>query len=107
MASVPPDISKPRGTGLRRAVYDAEHTSRLPGKLVRREGDNAVNDLDIDRLYDYLGIAYDFFKQVFNRNSFDNRGSEIVAIAHFQKSFNNAFWDGTRMVFGDGDGRIF
>jgi Zn-dependent metalloprotease len=41
------------------------------------------------------------------RNSYDNLGSDIILNVHFGTSYNNAFWDGDELTFGDGDGTIF
>ena len=42
-----------------------------------------------------------------NRNSIDDRGMRLDGYVHFDTSYNNAFWDGQQMVFGDGDGVLF
>ena len=31
----------------------------------------------------------------------------MVATVHYEKDYDNAFWDGTQLVFGDGDGTVF
>jgi Zn-dependent metalloprotease len=31
----------------------------------------------------------------------------LVHTVHHRRNYNNAFWDGTQMVYGDGDGQIF
>ena len=43
------------------------------------------------------------------RNSYDNRGSEVVSVVHIGKKFDNAFWssDMKMMAYGDGDGVEF
>jgi Zn-dependent metalloprotease len=30
-----------------------------------------------------------------------------VATVHYERNYDNAFWDGRQLVFGDGDGRVF
>ena len=30
-----------------------------------------------------------------------------MATVHYEQDYDNAFWDGTQLVFGDGDGRVF
>jgi Zn-dependent metalloprotease len=47
------------------------------------------------------------FSDVFGRRSYDDRGAEVVATVHYEKDYDNAFWDGTQLVFGDGDGTVF
>ncbi len=51
--------------------------------------------------------VYDFYLTKFNRNSFDNQGSLIRNYVHLGIKYNNAFWNGTAMSYGDGDGQIF
>jgi bacillolysin len=53
------------------------------------------------------GKVIDFYKNLFNRNSLDDNGMSINSYTHYGKNFNNAFWDGYEMVYGDGDGRNF
>ncbi len=86
-----------------RMVYDAKNGSTLPGTLVRQEGDPPVADVAVNEAYDYAGATYDLYKQVFNRNSIDNNGLRLDSTVHYQKSYDNAFWNGSQMVYGDGD----
>ncbi len=90
-----------------RLIYDARYQQNLPGKLVREEGDAATGDIAADEAYDGLGATFDFFWEIFERNSLDDEGMALPATVHFGRDYNNAFWDGQRMVFGDGDGFIF
>ncbi|CAN7636867.1 MULTISPECIES: M4 family metallopeptidase [Duganella] len=91
----------------RRTVYDARHKSTLPGKLVRGEGAAAVADVAVNQAYDGAGATYDFYREVLKRNSIDNKGLRIDSTVHYQNKFNNAFWNGQQMVYGDGDGKLF
>ncbi len=93
--------------GGRRTVYDAQHGMSLPGRPVRREGDPATADVSVNEAYDALGATAHYFKKVHARNSIDGRGLPLDATVHYRRSFNNAFWNGRQMVFGDGDGEIF
>jgi Zn-dependent metalloprotease len=93
--------------GLRRTIYDAGHKQRLPGKLVRGEGGQPLADRDVNNAYDGLGETFKFYKEAFGRNSIDNNGMRLDASVHYGVAFNNAFWNGRQMVFGDGDGVIF
>jgi Zn-dependent metalloprotease len=93
----------------RRSIYDCNHTGSNPptGTLVRSEGDGASSDKAVNEAYDGLGATYDLYKEVFNRNSIDDRGLELKAYVHFDQDYDNAFWDGQEMVFGDGDNVLF
>ena len=95
--------------GARRTVYDAQHGSQgdLPGTKVRTEGDPPVADAAVNQAYDGSGTTFDFYQQVFNRNSVDDQGLELVSSVHFETDYDNAFWDGAQMVYGDADGQMF
>jgi len=94
-------------TGKVRSICDAKGRTRLPGATVRGEGDPPGGDPAVNEAYDGLGATYDLYWDVYARNSIDGRGMALVASVHFGADFNNAFWNGTQMVFGDGDGVIF
>jgi thermolysin len=55
----------------------------------------------------YAGLTYDYYKNTFNRNSYDNKGAALNSTVHYGRSYNNAFWNGAQMVYGDGDGTTF
>lgn len=86
-----------------RDIYDAQNGTQLPGKQVRKEGQPSNHDVAVDEAYDYLGVTYDFFWQAYRRNSLDNQGLPLVGSVHYGKEYQNAFWNGQQMVFGDGE----
>jgi vibriolysin len=94
-------------SALNRADYSANHGSTLPGSLVRGEGAPATGDLAADDAYDYVGATYNYYKTLFNRDSYDNAGAQLVSTVHFQQNYDNAYWNGSQMVYGDGDGTTF
>jgi Zn-dependent metalloprotease len=106
-----PGVAATRPQGKTRKVYDAQNlgASRLPGKLVRSENGPAPRPVDpaVDEAYDHSGITYDFYDEVFARNSLDGRGMALVSSVHVGKNLNNAFWTGAQMAYGDGDGKLF
>ncbi|MEU6863009.1 M4 family metallopeptidase [Streptomyces sp. NPDC046876] len=91
----------------RRTVYDAQHRTRLPGRKVRAEGQDPVKDATVNRAYAGLGATYELFLKAFGRRSIDGAGLALDASVHYGQDYNNAFWDGSQMVFGDGDGDLF
>jgi Zn-dependent metalloprotease len=91
-----------------RTIYDAKNSDDLMGAVVARdEGGQATGDAAIDEAYDGLGATYEFFWEIFDRNSIDDEGFRLDGVVHFGDRYDNAFWDGRRMVFGDGDGDLF
>src|SRR5919206_292413 len=76
-------------------------------ELLRSEGSPAGNDAAVNEAYDGLGDTYDFYWEVLDRNSIDDEGMPLNATVHYGQNYDNAFWNGERMVFGDGDGDLF
>jgi Zn-dependent metalloprotease len=96
--------------GKHRTIYDAGHGTQLPpapGQQVRDEGDPQVADSAVNDVYNGFGATYDLYKQVFNRDSIDDRGMTMVGVVHYSQDYDNAFWDSAEMAFGDGDNVIF
>ena len=91
----------------RRTIYTAAGSQKLPGKVVRKEGASASGDAAVDEAYDGLGATFAFYLEACQRNSIDDAGLPLDATVHFGKKYDNAFWDGSQMVFGDGDGKLF
>jgi Zn-dependent metalloprotease len=91
-------------TALNRAVYSGNNTTSLPGTLRRAEGAVATGDAHIDMNYDHLKTTYDCYKVNFNRDSYNNAGAQLKSTVHHSTNYVNAFWNGTQMVYGDGDG---
>jgi Zn-dependent metalloprotease len=98
-----------------RLVYDAQQTDQLPGSLVRSEGQGKVADPSVNEAYDGAGDTYDFYDQVFQRNSLDDKGMTLISTVHVAEvgptgkfvPMDNAFWNGEQMAYGDGDGITF
>ncbi len=102
-------IPSPHGAKYR-LIYDMKNSSSiysLPGRLVRSEGDAGTSDEAVNEAYDFSGYTYDFYKEVFGRNSLDNRGMTLISSVHMGVGYNNAYWNGEQMAYGDGDGRAF
>lgn len=107
-AALTPSHAAPPATGTsHREVYDSQHGTTQRLELVRAEGEPETDDVDVTDAYDHAGIVRSFFADVLNRNSIDNSGLDLVLNVHFGEKYNNAFWDGDEMTFGDGDGVIF
>ncbi|HLW55437.1 MAG TPA: M4 family metallopeptidase [Candidatus Angelobacter sp.] len=90
-----------------RTIFDTQNGTNLPGVQVRDEGDPPVGDQAVNQAYDYSGDTYDFYQQVFNRNSVDDHGLVLKSTVHYDQGYDNAFWNGQQMIYGDGDGELF
>ena len=90
-------------------TYTAGENLSLPGVLVTspqldRWDESAPNGAGaaVDAHY-YAGAVYDFFKTTFNRDSIDGKGAPILSTVHFGLRYDNAFWEGRQMAYGDGN----
>ncbi|MFI9149577.1 M4 family metallopeptidase [Streptomyces sp. NPDC053367] len=104
-AAAPPAGAEPGRP--HRTIYDARHRTALPGRKVRAEGEEPGRDATVNRAYAGLGATYELFLGAFGRDSIDGSGLPLNATVHYEEDYNNAFWNGEQMVFGDGDGEIF
>ncbi|MGH7617936.1 MAG: M4 family metallopeptidase [Gemmatimonadaceae bacterium] len=95
----------PAAGGLQRSIYTAADSSTTAARLVRCEGGPSTNDHSVNEVYDAVGATYDLFRTVFQRDSLDGKGLRLDAVVHFGQRFNNAFWNGSRLIVGDGDGK--
>ncbi|MDR4326373.1 M4 family metallopeptidase [Bacillus pseudomycoides] len=90
-------------------TYDAKNRSTLPGTLWTDTDNvfNASRDAAAVDAHYYAGVTYDYYKNTFNRNSVNDAGAPLKSTVHYGSNYNNAFWDGSQMVYGDGDGYTF
>jgi Zn-dependent metalloprotease len=61
-------------------------------------------DANLLTTHNAVGTTLAYFKAKFGRNSFDGAGARVNSYGHYSRSYVNAFWDGSRLTFGDGDG---
>ncbi|HEY9291926.1 MAG TPA: protealysin inhibitor emfourin [Microlunatus sp.] len=97
----------PAGTDAQRTVYTADNTETLPGTPVRKDDDPESGDQAVDEAWTSSAQIWDLFADVFQRESVDGDGTPILITVHYGEKYDNAFWDGKQLVFGDGDGEIF
>ncbi|WP_101523587.1 protealysin inhibitor emfourin [Nocardioides houyundeii] len=88
-------------------VHDAESGTRLPGTPVRAAGEPATGDAAVDEAASGIEATLRLFAEAFGRRSYDDQGSAVSLTVHYRENYDNAFWDGRQLVFGDGDGRVF
>lgn len=98
------DITKPMTGSIK--TYNANNRNKLPGTLMTDTDttwDSSVQAAGVDAHY-YVGATYDYYYNMFGRNSLDNAGMSLIATVHYGTNYVNAFWNGSQIVFGDGDG---
>jgi Zn-dependent metalloprotease len=93
-------------SAINRVIQDAHGASQITGPVVRKEGDPLIADMIANVVFDSFGQTNGLYNH-YGRNSYDNFGAMFRGIIHYGKQYNNAFWDGRQMVFGDGDGSLF
>ncbi len=90
-----------------RFIYDCKNRTQQRVSLARKEGEDAIQDESVDKAYETSCFVREYFKETFNLNSLDDNGLDLISNVHYGKDYNNAFWDGDEMTYGDGDGREF
>ena len=93
----------------RRTIYTARHQQQLPGAIVGTEQKPPTRAADVAayEAFQGLGATWDFYFDVYGRQSIDDENLPLDATVHYGTNYNNAFWNGQQMVFGDGDGELF
>jgi bacillolysin len=89
-----------------RLTYTANNGTSLPGTLVCNESDPtcSLGDNDAKKAHSYVGATYDFYSDNHGRDSIDNAGMTLISTVHYKSNYDNAFWNGSQMVFGDAYG---
>jgi Zn-dependent metalloprotease len=86
-------------------IYDSKHTQRLPDHVVANP--NESSDNEVMEAFKGLLATYTFYWEIFKRDSIDDHGLPLIGSVHYGRNYDNAFWNGNQMVFGDGDHQIF
>jgi Zn-dependent metalloprotease len=93
-AAGPPTIS----------VFNCANGNTLPGTPI---GNPSSGDDTAKRAHLETSAVAEFYQKLFGRNSVDNAGMTLLSSIHYSVNYNNAFWNGSQMTYGDGDGNIF
>ncbi|PUA81545.1 M4 family metallopeptidase [Nocardioides currus] len=88
-------------------VHDADNTTTLPGRAVRSAGSEPSGDEGVDEAAAGIEGTLAMFADGFSRDSYDGAGAPVSITVHYGQRYDNAFWDGEQLVFGDGDGEVF
>ena len=86
-------------------VSDCKHSTQLPGVAVPSPGSSP--DATAKRTFTETTAVAMFYQSLFGRNSVDNAGMTLMSSIHYSMMYNNAFWNGNQMTYGDGDGSVF
>ncbi|HKY54802.1 MAG TPA: M4 family metallopeptidase, partial [Anaerolineales bacterium] len=95
-------------------TYTANHTSSLPGTfLCNQSQPNCTNGSNshADAAHKYAIGTFNLYDTQHNRNSINNSGMTVTSTVNYCEEgifvfcpYDNAFWSGTQMVYGDGYG---
>jgi hypothetical protein len=88
-------------------VHDADNATTLPGRPVRSAGQPGTGDVAVDEAAAGIEATLQMFADGFSRSSYDGAGAPVTITVHYGRRYDNAFWDGSQLVFGDGDGTVF
>lgn len=103
-------VKAPTANVTKRIMFDSDHATTeaaLPGTLVRSEGQSIVVDEAVNAAFSNIGFVIAFYRDEFSWNSLDNEYMDIVSSVHVGNSLQNAYWNGTEMLFGDGGDFIY
>ena len=87
------------------SVFNCNHAQALPGMQVPRP--TASNDQTVRNVFTQTAAVAKFYLSAFGRDSIDNGHMALLSSAHYGRNYNNAFWNGSQMTYGDGDGSLF
>ena len=101
----------------RQATYDAGQAQQqrfLPGTLFTDPDDiwdtpgaaSPGHPAAVDAHY-YANVTDDFYQATFSRDSLDDNGMQMISSVHFKRDYDNAFWNGSQVTYGDGDSPDF
>ena len=88
------------------SALNRETIDSASGK-VRKEGQGPTGDKVLDVAHDNAKGVYDFLQTKYDRDSIDGKGMKLKSVVHYGNKYNNAFWNGSHMTYGDGDGVRF
>ncbi len=74
---------------------------------MRTPGTPESGDVAVDEASAGITATLEMFAEGLGRTSYDDAGAMVSITVHYGRDYDNAFWDGTQLVFGDGDGEIF
>jgi len=95
-------------------TLDAQNKSSASGNVGFKDGNNVWGEATDDKrtkaaidAHYGMEMTWDFYKNVLGRNSIDDKGEALNSYVHLDNNYNNAYWDGKQMQYGDGDGTEF
>ena len=99
-----------RGPSYIRTMTAGGGTS-LPGSYVTDADNSFPASAAVDAHYGAV-TTFDYYKNTHGRSSYNGSNATITSTVNYDDvpggaGYNNAFWNGQQMVYGDGDGQTF
>jgi uncharacterized protein YcfL len=85
------------------STYTANNGTSLPGSLVCTQASPtcAGGDAHAQAAHKYAIGTFNLYATQHNRNSINGAGMKIISTVHYKTGYENAFWNGAQMVYGD------
>lgn len=98
------------GRGLGVETYDLNNSTNYGNALDFTNATTSWTAVNADQIardaHWGTEMTYDYYLNTFGRNSINNAGLKLLSYVHYSNNYANAFWDGDRMTYGDGDGSV-
>ncbi len=98
----------------RQTTYDAQNRQKLPGVLAtdaddiwNTPGTSSPGQRALVDAQFYARVTDNFYLTTKGFNWQTHYPQGMVSSAHLGRNYNNAYWNGTQMAYGDGDGTSF
>ncbi|MEW6990952.1 M4 family metallopeptidase [Colwelliaceae bacterium 6441] len=88
------------------SLDNSEDQSSFPGRLVCTDN-QSCEDQSAQRAHDGAAKVYDYYQTKFGRDGIDDKGMTTISSVHLGNQVNNAYWTGSQIIYGDGDGNQF
>lgn len=83
------------------ATYDAENTEATKLTLITNPDTNWT-DAKAVSAHNNAALCYEYYLNKHKRNSINGQGGTIVSVINVGTNFENAYWNGELMAYGDG-----
>lgn len=90
-----------------RVTSTCNNTTDLPGAVLLTDSITSCNNDSANNAHNYAEITHKYVAEILNRDSVDGKGLTLISSVNYDKDYDNAFWNSTQMVYGDGDGKMF
>ncbi|MBI2571925.1 MAG: M4 family metallopeptidase [Candidatus Schekmanbacteria bacterium] len=84
-------------------TYTASNGTSLPGTLKITDSGTSTDSV-LQTIHNNTSTVYDYYYTTESRDSYTGTGATITSTGHYSSNYVNAYWNGTQMVYGDGNG---